>query len=164
MTAIARGRWSHDHTGELTVFIIGMRINRWLRPDAWLPVVTAMPPMLSELYRDPTSGFLGHQMSVNSRGPVLIQYWRSPEDLYAYASRHDAEHRPAWAAFNRRARTCPGAVGIWHETYQVAKVESVYVDMPPTGLAAATSAVQITGGRDRARARLADLTGADRQS
>jgi hypothetical protein len=28
MSTIARGRWTHDHTGELAVFLIGMRINR----------------------------------------------------------------------------------------------------------------------------------------
>ncbi|MGI8627220.1 MAG: monooxygenase family protein, partial [Geodermatophilaceae bacterium] len=56
MTAIARGRWTHEHAGELTVFVIGMRINRFWRPDAWGPVVAAMPPMLVELSRDPESG------------------------------------------------------------------------------------------------------------
>ncbi|MDQ3735206.1 MAG: DUF4188 domain-containing protein, partial [Actinomycetota bacterium] len=41
MTAIARGRWTHEHSGDLTVFVIGMRINRFWRPDAWWPVVAA---------------------------------------------------------------------------------------------------------------------------
>lgn len=157
MTAISRGRWTHEYTGDLTVFLIGMRINRLWRPDAWGPVVAAMGPMLAEVSRDPESGFLGYQMSIGRRGPILTQYWRSPEDLYRYASQRDAAHRPAWAAFNKRARKLPGAVGIWHETYQVAKAESVYVDMPPTGLAAATAAVPVTGRLDHAPARLAPV-------
>ena len=42
MARIARGRWTHTHEGDLTVFLIGMRINRIWRPDAWLPVLAAM--------------------------------------------------------------------------------------------------------------------------
>jgi hypothetical protein len=161
MTALAQGRWTHQHAGELTVFVIGMRINRFWRPDAWGPVVAAMPPMLAELSRDPESGFLGYQMMAGLRGPVLIQYWRTPEDVYRYASERDAAHRPAWSAFNKRARKLPGAVGIWHETYQISKAESVYVDMPPTGLAAATTSVPITKRLDRAPARLAQVRQVD---
>lgn len=32
------GRMTHRHDGELVVFLIGMRVNRWYRPDLWLPV------------------------------------------------------------------------------------------------------------------------------
>lgn len=154
-TAIASGRWTHDHTGDLTIFLIGMRINRFWRPDAWLLVFTAMGPMLAELSQDPESGFLGYRVLVGWRGPTVVQYWRRTEDVYRYANARDARHRPAWAAFNRRARKTSGLVGIWHETYQVARAESVYVDLPPTGLAAATSARRVTGRLDRARDRLA---------
>lgn len=155
MTVINRGRWTHEHDGELTVFLIGMRINKLWRPDAWGPLVAAMPPMLAELSRDPESGFLGHRMLAGWRGPTLIQYWRSTEDVYRYASDPDSSHRPAWSAFNKRARKFAGAVGVWHETFQVAKSESVYVDVPRMGLAAATAAVPVTTRLDRARARLA---------
>ena len=84
-----------------------------------------------------------------------MQYWRRTEDVYRYAGDRGARHRPAWAAFNRRARRIRGAVGIWHETYDVARAESVYVDLPPTGLAAATTARPVTGRLDRAERRLA---------
>ena len=46
-------------TGELVVFLIGMRINQPWRPDLWLPVFQAMPAMLAELSRDPDSGLAG---------------------------------------------------------------------------------------------------------
>ena len=155
MARIARGRWTHTHQGDLTVFLIGMRINRVWRPDAWLPVLAAMGPMIAELARDPDSGFLGHRMTLGPRGPVLVQYWRGVDDVYRYATAPEARHRPAWTAFNRRARRVAGAVGIWHETYQVARAESIYVDLPVQGLAAATGARQVTGRLDRAPARLA---------
>lgn len=155
MTRILAGRWTHDHTGDLTVFLIGMRINKPWRPDGWLPVLAAMPGMLRELAADPESGFLGHRMTVGAGGPVLVQYWRRTEDVYRYAGDRDARHHPAWVAFNRRARRIRGAVGVWHETYEVARAESVYVDLPPTGLAAATAARPVTAGLDRAERRLA---------
>ncbi|TKJ34227.1 DUF4188 domain-containing protein [Blastococcus sp. CCUG 61487] len=155
MTRTAPGRWTHDHTGDLTVFLIGMRINKPWRLDAWLPASLAMPRMLRELSRDPSSGFLGYRMAVGAGGPVLVQYWRRTEDVYRYAGDRSAAHRPAWAAFNRRARRVPGAVGIWHETYEIGRAESVYVDMPPSGLAAATAARPVAGRLDRAADRLA---------
>lgn len=154
MAHIAAGRFTHRHTGELVVFLIGMRINRPLRPDLWLPVFSAMPGMLAELSRDAGSGLLGYRMAVGARGPVLVQYWNSVDRLYAYASASDSEHRPAWAAFNRRARKVPGAVGIWHETFTVDRAESVYVAMPAEGLAKATEMVPVGPRGNSARERL----------
>lgn len=156
MSAYEHRRMTHDHDGELVVFLIGMRINRWWRPDLWLPVFNAMPPMLAELSKDPDSGMLGYRLLLGEGGPMLVMYWDSHEKLYAYASRPDAEHRPAWTRFNQRARRAPGAVGIWHETFQVAAAESVYVGMPARGLAKATSAVPVGRRDDRAVARLRD--------
>lgn len=155
MAEIIRQRMTHSHTGELVVFLIGMRINQWWRVREWWPVFKAMPKMLSELYADPSSGFLGHRLTLAAGGPLLVQYWSSHEALYDYASQPEAEHRPAWTAFNRRARSAPGVVGIWHETFQVERAESIYVSMPPTGLAKATTAVPVGSRADQARARYA---------
>ena len=83
---------------------------------------------------------LGYRLTLGEGGPLLIMYWDSHELLYAYASRPDAQHRPAWTRFNQRARKAPGAVGIWHETFQVAVAESIYAGMPVSGLAKATGA------------------------
>ena len=155
MARTPRGRATHHHEGDLAVFLIGMRVNALHRPDAWLPVLAAMGPMLRELAADPDSGFLGYRMALSWRGTVLVQYWRSVEDVYRYATDPGARHRPAWTAFNPRARRAPGAVGIWHETFQVAAAESVYVDLPVQGLAAATAVRPVTHRLDRAAARLA---------
>ncbi|MCC9193074.1 DUF4188 domain-containing protein [Arthrobacter sp. zg-Y916] len=136
------------------VFLIGMRINRPWRPDLWFPVFAAMPRMLKELSSNPGSGLLGYRMTVGSGGPLVVQYWKTAEELYAYASQTNAEHRPAWAAFNRRARKAPGAVGIWHETFPVDRAESMYVGMPVSGLAKATASLPAPDG-SRAADRLA---------
>ena len=104
------------------------------------------------------SGLLGSRFVPDPRGPWLVQYWESEEKLYAYASTPDAQHRPAWTAFNARARQAPGAVGIWHETFVVDRAESIYVGMPVSGLAAATSAVPVGRRSQRAAQRLASGT------
>ncbi|MGQ7295447.1 DUF4188 domain-containing protein [Quadrisphaera sp. KR29] len=154
--ALLRGRWTHEHEGGLAVFLIGMTINQPWRPDRWLPVLRAMPPMLEELERNPEWGYLGHRGGVTARGPLLVQYWESAEKVYEYASASSAQHRPAWTAFNRRARSADGAVGIWHETYTVepGAAESICVDSPPAGIFAATRAVPVVGATHSARQRM----------
>ena len=154
MADIISSRMTHDHDGDLVVFLIGMRINKPWRPDLWLPVFNAMPKMLAELSRDPDSGLLGYRLAVGAGGPLVIQYWNSHEKLYQYASDRSAAHRPAWAAFNRRARRAPGAVGTWHETYVVERAESIYSGVPVSGLAAATSCVSVARRGETAVQRL----------
>lgn len=147
-------RTTHEHQGTLAVFLIGMRFNRPWRPDLWGPAFLAMPRMLRELSGDPTTGFLGYRLLLGERGVTVVQYWRDVAAVYAYAGDPARSHRPAWQAFNRRARRAGPAVGIWHETYEVARAESVYVDMPTTGLAAATREVAVGAGRHGARERI----------
>lgn len=153
MAKLQRGRWTHDavEVEDLTVFLIGMRVNTFWRVDGWLPVIAAMGPMLAELSRDPDAGLLGYTTLLGARGPTVVQYWRSTEALYRYAADPNGEHHPAWAAFNRRARKVPGVVGIWHETFPVRDAESVYVDLPAIGLARAIGSRQVTRRLDRAR-------------
>jgi hypothetical protein len=159
MATITPRRVTHTYDGEeLAVFLIGMRINHPWRIRQWWQVFTAMPPMLKELSLDPDSGLLGYRMTLGAGGPTIIQYWNSTDKLYAYASDPHAQHRPAWAKFNRLARKAPAAVGIWHETFVVDRAESIYVGMPLTGLAKATTAVPVTARSDRATDRLTDKT------
>lgn len=140
--------------GDFVVFIIGMRVNRWLKVHKWLPVAMAMGPMLRELYANPQLGFLGAQTPV-SLPPTLIQYWRSFDALESYARSRDNTHLPAWAAFNKRIGQS-GDVGIWHETYLVraGEYETIYNNMPVYGLAKASTSVPVAGARDSARGRL----------
>jgi hypothetical protein len=156
MAKIIAGRMTHRHDGELVVFHIGMQINRWWRPDLWLPPFAAMPRMLKELSIDPDSGLLGFELLVGAGGPYVVQYWSSIEKLYAYASDPTQEHRPAWARFNRAARRAPGAVGIWHETFLVERAESIYSSTRRMGLPKATELVPVFRHQDRARSRFAD--------
>lgn len=155
---------THDHDGELAVFLIGARVERLWRPDAWWPALAAMRPMLAELTADPGSGFLGATTLVGARGPTVVQYWRSVADVYAYANDDARRHRPAWVEFYRRARRVPGAVTVWHETFRVPPGghESLYAGAPSVfGLAAATGAVPAVRRGRTARERLRSTASAD---
>lgn len=156
MSKVIPGRMTHRHDGELVVFHIGLEINRWWRPDLWMPAFFAMPRMLRELSLDTDSGFLGYQLLFGSDGPFVVQYWSSIDKLYAYSSAPTQEHRPAWAAFNKVARKSPGAVGVWHETFLVERAESMYVSTKIMGLAKATEPTKVSKGHDHARARFDD--------
>jgi len=141
--------------GDFVVFLIGMRINKPLHVHKWLPVAAAMPRMIKELYRQPELGFL-HAETWFARNMIMVQYWRSMEQLLAYAKNKDAQHLPAWQAFNRAVGT-DGSVGIWHESYAVSAgcYENIYVNMPAFGLANAGLLQPATGGLQSAAERLA---------
>jgi hypothetical protein len=152
MPRIIPERMAAQIEGDFVVFLIGMRVNKPWKLHKWLPVFLAMPRMIKELERQPDSGFLGHIFA-----PFLIvQYWRSFEQLEAYARAHDHEHWPAWVAFNRRMGNSRGDVGIWHETYQVraGQYEAIYSGMPPIGLGRVAKLVPASGHRESARGRM----------
>ena len=142
----------------VVAFLIGMRVNALLRFWEWLPVAAAMPRMLRELGAHPELGMLGARTFVSGRVILVVQYWRSFEQLEHYARAGEHAHLPAWKAFNQRMRSGSGSTGIFHETYLVGpgQVESVYVDMPSDfGLAGAVGAIDVRAGKQAARERLA---------
>ena len=151
---IRRERLTANLEGDFVVFLIGMRINNPLKFHKWLPVATAMPRMIKELYRQPELGFIHAEMWF-ARTIILVQYWRSMEQLLAYAKNKEAQHLPAWQSFNKAVGT-DGSVGIWHETYAVSPgtYENIYVNMPPFGLGKAGTVQVAAGGRHSAAARL----------
>ncbi|MER7446183.1 DUF4188 domain-containing protein [Microbacterium sp. NPDC097977] len=142
------------YSADVTVFLIGMRANRWwdLRRVWW--TASKMPPMLQHLATHPDSGMLGVH-SWFGRTTILLSYWESPEHLQRFAADRDAPHLQPWRDFMRTLQGT-GSVGVWHETYQVpaADLETVYVDMPLFGLAAATAHAPVGAGTKTARQRL----------
>ncbi len=154
MAGVVRERRTAQADGPFVVFLIGMRINKPWKIHRWWPVARAMGRMLDELRTRESSDLLNVE-SWFGRTSIMVQYWRSFEALERYARDPDAEHRPAWAAFNRRIAS-NGDVGIWHETYAVApgQYEVVYNNMPLFGLAKATSSVPASGRREGAVGRM----------
>ena len=155
MAQVFPGRYAAQSNEPFVVFLIGMRVNRLFALRSWIRVAKAMPPMIAELKRQPELGLLHAQFFMYWRGVGVIQYWRSFEQLHAYAHARDAQHLPAWAEFNRRIGG-NGSVGIWHETYSVApgQYESIYANMPRFGLGVAAEHVPVVGRLENARSRM----------
>jgi hypothetical protein len=153
MSDVMDGRMTVQRDDDFVVFLIGMRINRWWKVHKWLPVAMAMPRMLAELSRRPELGLLKFHVWF-ARTIIVVQYWRSVDELNAYAKSRDLEHLPAWTAFNR-AVGGNGDVGIFHETYRVrpGDFECIYANMPPFGLGAIAGLVparrRLTTAHDR---------------
>lgn len=139
---------------DVVVFLIGMRINNFFAFHRWIPVFAAMGRMLPELYKNPSLGFRSFEMAYG-RTLILVQYWQSAEHLIEYAKLKDAEHLPAWRAFNKAAQKSK-AVGIWHETYKVSKgnSENVYHNMPAFGFGKVGELQPAVGRRNSASQRL----------
>lgn len=149
------GRYTADVDGaDVTVFLIGMRANRWWRLGRVARIASRMGPMLKHLAEHPDAGLLGSE-SWFGRTTILVSYWQSPEHQQRFAADRDAPHLEPWREF-QRSFAGSGDVGVWHETYQVrpGDSEAVYSDMPLFGLAAATAHVKIGPGRNTARQRL----------
>ncbi len=145
--------------GDFVVFLIGMRLNKPWKVWQWGPAFTAMPRMIKELQAaGPESGFLG---ATAIRPYMMAQYWRSFDHLERYARSKDAQHWPAWVAFNKRIKGKRGDVGLWHETYKVraGEYECVYSGMPPFGLSKAVGVVPVGRGSEAARDRLGGTAG-----
>jgi Domain of unknown function (DUF4188) len=154
MSKTINQRMTANLEGDFVVFLIGMRINRLWKMHKWLPVAKAMPRMLKELSQKPESGFLGFQL-YGGVPPVIVQYWKSFEQLEAYAKDRNAEHYPAWKAFNTKVKS-NGDVGIWHETYKVraGEYECIYNNMPKFGLGKIGELLPATGKREDAAQRV----------
>ena len=153
MADVIKGRQTATIDDDVVVFLIGMRVNRILRPWTWLPAFKAMPTMLRELAARPELGLLGYRTYWSGRTILAVQYWRSFEQLTAYARATEHEHLPAWREFNRTVRAS-GDVGIFHETYRVGPgtAESLYANLPPFGMGLAVGQAAVaTRGQAAAR-------------
>lgn len=136
------------HDGDLVVFLLGMRPRRTWRLGQASFVGRSLRRMQAEIERDRKRGgalgYLGGFKAIAPGGPLLVQYWRSFEELETYSHSTDFAHRPAWLQFYKMAHAeGRSTVGIWHETYRVpaGAHESIYADLSaPVGLAAAVGA------------------------
>ncbi|MFZ3579750.1 DUF4188 domain-containing protein [Virgibacillus sp. DJP39] len=147
------GRFIANADESLVLFIIGIRINKILSFTKWIPVFTAMRPMINELYQNPELGFFHTEFLFSWRGVTLIQYWTNFEALEAYA--RGETHSTAWRNFNSKIKD-DGSVGIYHETYKVQKNESeaIYNNMPKFGLSNVFSHMPVSSNTNTARHRM----------
>ncbi|GIP18679.1 transcriptional regulator [Paenibacillus montaniterrae] len=153
-SSIFKGRYTVENDEDLVVFLIGMRINKRWALHKWLPVFWSMPGMIRELYTNKDKlGFKSTESFFGLRTTVMIQYWRSTEDVIAYARQE--KHLKAWQDFNRKLKG-NDAVAVYHETYEVkaGQYEAVYVNMPQYGLGKALKHIPVSKERHSASQRL----------
>lgn len=138
MDKIFPGRYAGQMEGPFVVFLIGLRVNYFWKVWTWLPVIQASARLTKVLGQNPAAGYLHGEVFFNRRGPLLVQYWRSLEDLEHFARSPEEPHLKVWQDFNRRVGV-GGKVGLWHETYRVEadRSQSIYNNMPMFGLAKA---------------------------
>lgn len=155
MAKLIKERMTIANEQELVVFLIGMRVNAMWKVHKWTPIAAAMTRMLKELNTHPEMGFLGAESTLNFPTTLMVQYWRSFEDLAVYAGNRDAAHLPAWREFNRQIAS-NGDVGIWHETSRIpaGHYEVVYNNMPAFGLGKVFPLIPALGQRESARSRM----------
>ncbi|AUX10204.1 hypothetical protein AArcSl_2584 [Halalkaliarchaeum desulfuricum] len=162
MTEITEERVAAELEGDFVVFRIGMRVHRLWKVHKWFPIFRGMAKMLDELESDPDSGLLAYDTNLGIRNHEFVQYWESFEKLREYALDPEARHAPAMKWTNRIIEESD-AVGIWHETYLVRgdEYETIYHNMPATGLGKAGTLHPATGLRKTATGRLGETGDTD---
>jgi hypothetical protein len=164
---VLRGRYSGELTGDFCVFHIGLVLNEQIPSKEAKKVGDAFTAMLLELESNREKyGFFGStsfsSLNFQVNGIMSIQYWRSQEDLNAYARNGMAKHFPnmIWSA--GVVKLSPN-FGIWHESFRVrdGEYESIYVNCPRILLGKAGKLVEAKGRRRTARGRLGVTDGGD---
>ncbi|MDA0160305.1 DUF4188 domain-containing protein [Solirubrobacter ginsenosidimutans] len=153
---VAGRRMTVDIEGDFVVFLIGAGFNSKLhlaRSFADLGGRRGMKHMLDYLVAHPEKGLLAYEIGI----PTIVQYWRSFEQLEAFAKDKDDPHLDVWRRYWRRVGRS-GRTGIWHETFLVkaGNYEAIYGNMPPRGLGKAGRLVPASDA-DSARSRLKAL-------
>ncbi len=155
MNPIFAGRFTPPNTDAFVLFRIGMRFNgiRGVLPA--LRVFMSMPRMIVELKADPEFGLLWTTTSLSWPVIQLTQVWRSFDELEKYANLPDGKHKAIWHWFHKLGKKGIGT-GIWHETYRIAagSYESIYINMPTYGIAAALGQEPTITSASSARARI----------
>ena len=157
MAQVAGRRMTAEVDGDFVVFLIGARPNNklhLLRSIIDLGGRRGMKHMLDYLVAHPEKGLLAYEMVV----PTIVQYWRSFEQLEAFAKDATDPHLDVWRKYWRRVGKSD-RTGIWHETYLVraGEYEAVYGNMPPRGLGKAGRLVPVSESSS-ARERLKAMT------
>ena len=153
LAKVAGRRMTAEIDGDFVVFLIGARINSKLefaRSFIDLGGRRGMRHMLDYLVAHPEKGLLAYEIGI----PTIVQYWRSFEQLEAFARDEADPHLEVWRRYWCRVGRS-GRSGIWHETYLVkaGEYEAVYGNMPPHGLGKAGRLVPV-GQASTARRRL----------
>lgn len=133
---------------DLVVIYLGMRVNS----PKGLKTLLSFGPKIRESVAARPDGLLLHENLLYSLLPPhagMRQYWRDFDSLERWA--RSLPHQQWWQQFLRDR----GGTGFWHETYSKGgQIESVFIDMPPVGLAKFGATNPARGSLFSARRRL----------
>jgi hypothetical protein len=133
---------------DLVVIYLGMRV-RSLRG---LKTLLSFGPQISKAAAAKPDGLLLHEQIMWGLFPPHLgmrQYWRDFDSLERWA--RTGTHLEWWKNFFSN----PRGTGFWHETYANGTlIESLFLNMPPTGLSKALPTVPARGSMFSARRRL----------
>jgi fumigallin biosynthesis monooxygenase-like protein len=156
MGEVAGRRMMAEIEGDFVVFLIGARLSKLQVFQSLVDLGgrRGMRHMLDYLVEHPEKGLLAYEMGI----PTIVQYWRSFEQLEAFAKDKEDPHLEIWRQYWRRVGRGT-RTGIWHETYLVkaGQYEAVYGNMPAHGLGKAGRLVPMSEGSS-ARERLGAVT------
>jgi hypothetical protein len=140
---VAGRRMTAEIEGDFVVFLIGARLSKLQLVQGFMDLGgrRGMRHMLDYLVARPEKGLLAYEMGL----PTIVQYWRSFEQLEAFAKDKDDPHLDIWRQYWRRVGRS-SRTGIWHETFLVraGQYEAVYGNMPPHGLGKAGRLVPVS--------------------
>ena len=140
---------------DLVVIYLGMRVNS----PRGLRTLASFGPKIRKSVEARPDGLLLHENLLISLFPPhagMRQYWRDFDSLERWA--RSLPHRQWWQQFLRDR----GGTGFWHETYfRGGQIESVYIDMPGTGLARFAPVTPARGSLFSARRRLGMREGSE---
>ena len=155
MGEVAGRRMMAEIEGDFVVFLIGARLSKLQVFQSLVDLGRrGMRHMLDYLVEHPEKGLLAYEMGI----PTIVQYWRSFEQLEAFAKDKEDPHLEMWRQYWRRVGRGT-RTGIWHETYLVkaGQYEAVYGNMPAHGLGKAGRLVPMSEASS-ARERLGAVT------
>lgn len=152
------GRRHATIEGDFVVFLIGARANRKIDLTfKWMG--DSMQNMVKELEDNPSLGYLGSESFVGTTGTLLVQYWKTVEDVNAYAKDASRKHFGTWMEMSKLGKASPD-YAFWHETYKVSagNYENIYVNCPDMMLAnckdVTTGDVRSSGKYETAKGRM----------
>jgi hypothetical protein len=133
---------------ELVVIYLGMRVNSL----SGFPTLMSFGSKIRKSVEAQPDGLLLHENLMFALFPPhagMRQYWRDFDSLERWA--RSLPHLHWWQGFLKDR----GGTGFWHETYfRGGQIESVYIDMPPIGLAKFGPVTPARGSLFSARRRL----------
>lgn len=133
--------------GDFVVCLIGIRPNG-ANPftKSFIEIGKVFRQMMSELESDRALGYMGGDIYIGANqrksSTLCVQYWRDYESLEKWTHTKMGIHLRTIMNYKQNHQNS-GEYGVWHETYKIkdGDYESIYVNMPPIGLALATEAV-----------------------